>query len=270
MNILMATDRSFEADLAEGRARLLATVLGAGLRLLHVIEDEATAFPSRSDEEVLPESSGELAELKVLSGDSCELISESAQDSDLLVIGEPRRRSTDGLFTGTTGERIIRRAAVPVLVVRTEAIAHYCRVVLAVDLSRQSVEIMRVGKTLKVDSAECWAINAYETPQINLMIQASSYSFRDVQQYISKEQRKRVRKLSRQMRLAGLSGRADAVMIESSPASTILGFAQRVDADLIIVGSRQRSNLAALALGSVARKVLGHSKADVLIVPPRR
>ncbi|SHH63662.1 universal stress protein [Pollutimonas bauzanensis] len=268
MNILMATDLSSEAELAQRRARLLAQFVHGKLHIVHVAEDGDVPAPPEPRHENPPGFSPECGTVKSIPGDPCAVIPDLARSADLLVLGEPRRRSAGKLFTGTTGERIIRRSPVPVLVVRTEAHSHYRRVLLAVDLSPQSIEIMRTSKALGLAPAGCRVIYAYEAPQVNLMVEASTYSIDKVREHIAHQQRDFDKKLSDQMRKAGLIGLADAVPTESSPASAILAFAQRIQADLIVLGSRRRSNLAAFVLGSVAAQVLSHSTTDVLIVPP--
>jgi nucleotide-binding universal stress UspA family protein len=49
-------------------------------------------------------------------------------------------------------------------------------------------------------------------------------------------------------------------------AKVLLEEAQAMGADLIVVGSRGRSDFAALILGSVAHKVVAHAKCPVLVV----
>lgn len=268
IDILMATDLSSEAKLAQQRAQLLTQTVKGKLHTLHVAEDGKVLTHSEPGGKNSPAFSPECDTVESIPGDPCEIISNLAQSADLLVLGEPRRRSAGNLFTGTTGERIIRRSPVPVLVVRTEAHRHYRRVLLAVDLSPQSIDIMRTSKALGLTPAGCQVIYAYESPQVNLMVEASTYSIDSVREHITNQQRDFRKKLSGQMNKAGLTGQADAVPMESNPASTILAFAQRVQADLIILGSRRRSNLATFVLGSVAAQVLSHAKTDVLIVPP--
>jgi nucleotide-binding universal stress UspA family protein len=265
INILMATDLSSEAKLAQQRAQLLNKSARGTLRMVHVAEHGNVAEPSC---EKSPALSPGCETVECIQGDPCEVIADLARSADLLVLGEPRRRSTGNLFTGTTGERIIRRSPVPVLVVRTEAHGPYRRVLLAVDLSPQSVEIMGTSKALGLAPAGCSVIYAYESPQLALMVETSTYSIDEIRQYIARQQRDFGKKLSAQMTKAGLVGTADAVPMESNPAATILAFANRINADLIVLGSRRRSNLAAFILGSVAAEVFSHAKTDVLIVPP--
>jgi len=255
IRILMATDLSAEAELAQRRAEFLAETVSGTLRIVHVRNTETTCKTDSATIESIP-------------GDPYDIISDLTHDADLLVLGEPRRRTAGHLFTGTTGERIIRRSAAPVLVVRTETETHYRRVLLAVDLTADSLDIMRTSKSLGLTSAPCDVVYAYKSPQADMMIEAATYSFDDIRRHIAQQHRDYRKKLKMLMKKAGISGGATAIPIRASAASTILSHAKKIRADLIILGSRRRSNLARLVLGSVAAQVLSHAKTDVLIVPP--
>jgi nucleotide-binding universal stress UspA family protein len=54
------------------------------------------------------------------------------------------------------------------------------------------------------------------------------------------------------------------------PATEIVGFARRVGADRICVGSHGRSGVSALLLGSTVHEILARSHVPVLVVPPVR
>jgi nucleotide-binding universal stress UspA family protein len=63
------------------------------------------------------------------------------------------------------------------------------------------------------------------------------------------------------------SGRlAEALVRRGDPAAEIVALAEERRADLVVLGSRGRSALAEIVLGSVARNVLAGSKASVLVV----
>lgn len=66
--------------------------------------------------------------------------------------------------------------------------------------------------------------------------------------------------------LADIGLQATAELREGDPADELIRAAIEKDADLIVVGSRGLSALSRLALGSVARKVLLHTHASVLVV----
>jgi nucleotide-binding universal stress UspA family protein len=56
---------------------------------------------------------------------------------------------------------------------------------------------------------------------------------------------------------------------DGDAASQIVGFAGARPADLIVLGTRQRTGLTRALLGSVGRTVLSTSGVSVLIVKPR-
>lgn len=59
---------------------------------------------------------------------------------------------------------------------------------------------------------------------------------------------------------------AKAELVRGNPAHAIVAYAESVDADLIVVGSRGHGTIAGALLGSVSRSVLHEAKRPVLIV----
>jgi nucleotide-binding universal stress UspA family protein len=57
-------------------------------------------------------------------------------------------------------------------------------------------------------------------------------------------------------------------VVEGRPASAISELAERVHADLIVVGRRGRGGFAELLLGSVSQELTHHSRRPVLVVSP--
>jgi nucleotide-binding universal stress UspA family protein len=55
--------------------------------------------------------------------------------------------------------------------------------------------------------------------------------------------------------------------IEGSPAEVILGEAERIGADLILIGSRNPTQVHELLLGSVSQQVLNAARVPVLVIP---
>jgi nucleotide-binding universal stress UspA family protein len=58
---------------------------------------------------------------------------------------------------------------------------------------------------------------------------------------------------------------ADAEILEGDAARQIVGFARLRDADLIVLGSRNRGPLVAALLGSVSKDVVTHADRPVLV-----
>ena len=60
---------------------------------------------------------------------------------------------------------------------------------------------------------------------------------------------------------------ADIVIVFGDAADEIVAFADTIDADMIIVGSRDRGAVKSLALGSVSSAILQEARRPVLVVP---
>lgn len=58
-------------------------------------------------------------------------------------------------------------------------------------------------------------------------------------------------------------------IIEGIPASTIIKSAEKMDADIIVLGSHSHSMLDKLLIGSVANKVVNQSTKPVLLIPTK-
>lgn len=68
-------------------------------------------------------------------------------------------------------------------------------------------------------------------------------------------------------RAEGLGVKARAVIdFGSSPADSILTFSDKEGVDMIVVGSRAKTGLDRFLIGSVASKVVAHSKCSVMVL----
>ena len=62
----------------------------------------------------------------------------------------------------------------------------------------------------------------------------------------------------------------EGVVVEGNPAHTILEFAEQNKVDMIIIGTLGKSGLERFLLGSVADKVVRHSRISVLVVKKQK
>jgi nucleotide-binding universal stress UspA family protein len=58
----------------------------------------------------------------------------------------------------------------------------------------------------------------------------------------------------------------ESAILRGSPAEEIIGFAERNNIDLIVMGTLGRTGIKGFLIGSVAEKVVRHSKKPVLVV----
>jgi nucleotide-binding universal stress UspA family protein len=66
--------------------------------------------------------------------------------------------------------------------------------------------------------------------------------------------------------LGGCSQPVTRVDLEGYPPDVLVDYAREIDADLIVVGSRGRGDLASLVLGSTSHRVVNNAPCDVLVV----
>jgi nucleotide-binding universal stress UspA family protein len=274
------TDRSLP-PLARALA-LAAAVPGRRVALLHVL-DAAPDRPPGSDAEraatealhrILRQAAPPGApapEIMVRPGRPAAVVAAAARDcgADLVLMGVPRpRRLRDG-FAATTVEQVIRAAAAPVLRARLPGAAAWRRVIVATDLSPTAARAFAAAAALGLFAgAQVEFVHAYR-PQA-----WSTGGFGDA----DSTEIARAARAERAARLGGLrvhlaeagggAVAAQPVLVEGEAAEALVAHAAATGAGLIIAGTRGRSVLADLVLGSTARGLLARAPCDVLAVPP--
>jgi nucleotide-binding universal stress UspA family protein len=161
MRLLCATDLSSRSDRALRRAGLLAREAGAELVLVSVVDDDQPTILVASEQRevaiLLAEQSRTMHELRGLeprlrieAGEAFEAIIRvaDAEDADLVVMGEHRKRLLRDVFVGTTIERVMRIGHRPVLMASGPAEWTYRRVLAAVDTSESAAYALRTAQRL--------------------------------------------------------------------------------------------------------------------------
>jgi nucleotide-binding universal stress UspA family protein len=77
---------------------------------------------------------------------------------------------------------------------------------------------------------------------------------------------RRLDALATQVRGAGVNGLTTS--LEGRAADEIVAYANRVSADLIVMGTHGRTGIRRVLLGSVAEQVLRQARCPLLVVPP--
>ena len=79
------------------------------------------------------------------------------------------------------------------------------------------------------------------------------------------------RDLEEAMKHAEASGFATSKRVEVGPAAHCIGdYATEVNADMVVLGTKGRSNLANVLVGSVAHRIPQYCHCPVLLVPPAK
>ena len=287
-SILVATDFSATAGRAEERAALLAaqhearlTLLyclsGVGLErlrnyLLHgfakteaqllayyesVLRRQAEVLAGRWRIEVTP---------LLTVGQPHREITRAATDRsvDLIVLGAMGEHPAREFFLGSTADRVIREAAVPVLVVRNEANEMYRRVLAALDLSTRSLAVAETARRI-APAAHLTLAHAFEV-LFEGKLHFAGVSEEDIQRY---RQEERQSALDALYALAeGLQARLDVRVEHGMPEAVIPDLLRDTAADLVVAGKHGSSEIVDLFLGSMTNHLLREAGCDVLVVPP--
>jgi len=240
-----------QADELEARVRLDAdaTVLEAEARLMRP---------------------GLAVESAVLHGRPAAAIVDDARQmaADLIVVGSRGHGTIEAMLLGSVSAEVIDDAMTPVLVARCRRID---RVLLAWDGSTgaaRAADLLHQWPIFERSSVRVVSVADIEVPWWSGFPEAGSPELMPLWLDAIDASRSRHDLLASEMTVelqaAGLTAEADRR--EGDAATEILAAAHAFKADLILLGTRGRTGVARLVLGSVARNVLHHASSSVLVV----
>lgn len=272
--LLIATDLSPRSERALTRSLRLTRQHGAELRVLHIVDEALPANLAETQRIAAENMLGE--RVQALAGDAAgsvstairtgkpfaEILREAiAWTAELIVLGV-QGGATQGLFRGSTAERVIREGRHPVLVVRRDPDSDYRRALVGVDFSLHSLWAARTAFRLAPD-AEFHLVHSYVAPTSaffgSIGAQARQVHEREMNRVIDEE-------LS--AFLARLGDRLPPhrrLVLEGSATEVLLDQAGRLQADLLVAGTHGRTGVAHALLGSVAEDLLLQAHCDVLV-----
>jgi nucleotide-binding universal stress UspA family protein len=191
-----------------------------------------------------------------------------ALQPDLIVIGNRGHGPFATVLLGSVSTEVVDHAPCPVLVARHSAVH---RLVIGADGSESGQRAMDVmsrwpifrGLPARV-VAVCQPAGGWTT-SLGTAFYPAWTELRDAH---GDERRRQLEEITSRAhgQLAGAGLRPSSEIREGDPAEQLIRAAHEDGADLIVVGSRGLSTLPRLVLGSVARKVLLHADASVLII----
>jgi len=186
-------------------------------------------------------------------------------NADLIVIGASEAGHAGNhhpLNLGSTADRVIRKVACPVLLVRSTSPFPPHRVLVPVDFSAGAAAALRYGLGLldelggKAPAAEVLFVLSPGESSIHFNSeQLARFAAEELQLFVARHLPDRRTAVTRKVR----AGRT---------AEQILNEIDERDPDLVILGPQGRSGLERVLIGSVAEKVLRQSPCSILVVPP--
>jgi nucleotide-binding universal stress UspA family protein len=284
--ILIGTELGEGSDTVVRSGLAVARAAGASIYLVHAVPDG----PRLTVDDDLPREladwcedrlrdqvrrlgiqQSELAGAGVFPGVPHRVLIDIAQTvgADLIVVGATASRPFAAELLGSTADRVLRKAACPVLLVRAEMRVPPRRVLAPVDLSPLSGDAFRCGLGLLAQLAKG------ETIELRVV---HALSFLDLAE--QRRQRGGVssgeveRATAEELRRFMLENEADepfharSTLLPGEARFEILRELAERPVDLVVLGTHGRSGPDRLMLGSVASTVARKAPCNVLLISP--
>jgi nucleotide-binding universal stress UspA family protein len=287
--VFAATDLSDPADEALRQAHERALAADARLTVCHVVPDLLrvnTLFPQRTIEQVGTQAALEQHSLQALVDRTCAVTGRAVDDftplldrgapyaaivaqaervgAELVVVGDRGASGLSRMLLGSVAERVVRYAHAPVLVAR--AGARTGRVVVATDLSDPSLPALQAAvREGRRPGVRVTAVHCAEPVAVFAGPDHGPAGAPVVTPASAAEERERAQaNLAAALQQCGFEG--DQRVVVGSPTVAILATAEELRAELIILGTRGKTGLWRVLLGSVAEAVVRHAACSVLVV----
>ncbi|MEX2584298.1 MAG: universal stress protein [Gemmatimonadota bacterium] len=269
-----------------GSAADLAARLGATLHVVHAfqlpdpamypypemsvfspraIDEMATGAQKRVEERTRAISGGAEVLSRALPGPADRAVLDVAGevDADLILVGATRRSRVGRAVLGTTAQRIVRSATIPVLVMRSPEAAAYRRVLLTTDLSDLSARAHEHGTRLVTALAA-----KHDEPELRTLLVVNYDMPLPPPLGESAVDEVAHSKLDAFLkRVAPTTVAENRAIRVGDPAEEITAEAGEWNADLIVLGTHGRTGASRFLIGSVAESALKNAPCDVLVIP---
>lgn len=193
----------------------------------------------------------------------------AACQADLVVVGAKGEHPVQRWLIGSTASHLLRKSPAPVLVVKQPCQGAYVRALVAVDFSPVSLRLIRVLREL-APQAHIVLLHVFDVP-FEGMLQYAGVAQQEIQRYREEAGTRALHDLHRLALQAGLAPADYVAVVENGHAAGhILNQETLSNCDLVVMGKHGSHVTEELLLGSVTRRVLAQTRADVLVVVDQR
>ncbi len=293
MNVLFATDGSASSEQARALVASIPWPAPTHIEVLHVDQfldgdlDLPAGKYTAEHEQIRQEIDAQLAGVKrtlagpgrdvettLLLGRPASVIVDEARrtKADLIVVGSHGRGPFASALIGSVAAEVVDHAPCPVLVARRGTLGG---IVLADDGSDGAKHAEQlVARWSFLRGVPIRTVSVYSLTPLYASLDTAAFIPSDVYQELVNDLTEAAKRTASdaKTRLVALGVTVTSAVREGDAAQQIIAAANDARADIIVIGSRGRTGLERLLLGSVARNVLFHAPCSILIVraPSRR
>lgn len=189
--------------------------------------------------------------------------------ADLVVMSTHGRTGLDRVLTGSTTEAVVRRARCPVLTLQTAAertVVSVKRILVPTDFSAATYHALAHAVALaRLHGAALDLVHIVEPPP-EVWIGGEVIGWNENSPRRVDDARAALQDLTDEVGIHNIPLTLHVLM--GPPARGILDAAERVDADLIVMGTHGRTGARRLLVGSVTEKVVQRAPCPVFVVNP--
>lgn len=188
-------------------------------------------------------------------------------DADLIVLGSRGHGPIGSMLLGSVSAEVADRARRSVLVARSGVASRMVVATDGSDCSEIIPEVLGGWGSLEAMPAVAVSVTPVDSPAFKLLVSLYTLGddpLREQREELLERHGEYAATMARRLTEIGIQ--AQAKVRQGDAAHEIIKAAAEQDADLIVTGSRSLQGLDRRLLGSVARNVLLHAHASVLIV----
>lgn len=273
--ILIASDLTARSDRAFDRSVELATELGGALLLVHILAKDAGPHLAKETERAndviakLVDGVGIPIETRLAQGRAPETIAAIAEERtcSLIVAGPARHNGVGDFILGTAVDYLVRRAQVPVLVVKDRPRGPYRRILMATDFSDGALHALLAAADL-FPEARIDIVHVYDGGFPSRLDPVETLAFAR-----SEAERERAAFLARpELADAGRLGNGAPLqieLIEGRSGEMLPHLIADRNVDLLVLGTHGHGGFVHALIGSRASELLQSAPCDVLMVRAR-
>ena len=274
---VVATDGGTESD----SALVLGQLLSGEVESIRVITvGEPASRPSSAQTTLVSNVLAQMDRvgardggLDLLEGDPPAMIAQAARESNasMIVCGIGRHVSGDKPFRDETALRLVRRAGVPVLATSPDLDHMPQRIVVGIDFSETSVRAARLALRVAGFGATVYLVHV--APRDQEIRERTHDAIRELFDEWDREDAAHAPGANAALhdlrdRLHVPAGTMVRPMVlHGDPATELLALASGIKADLIAAGASGEGVMGRMVVGTVASRIVRHSRRSVLIVP---